>query len=247
MGWKETGKELCCTWDGQYRLKKIMSMFCGVMVILSSIFALLDIFDSAFNLLNTIQVLWNLVFGVLMLMHEFKLTTWITLRFGFLNGWFGRGMFYLFVGTIIMGKGKEGFWNTFSYFVGFCCIFIGAIELLFGFKCASLSDTAKADDMEAAQGSGLPTQPAAPEPAAKKANWFGGSRAPTGPTNEPTMTVNVTPGQVAGAAGWAANNAGTVAAVANAAAPVAAAGAGAAAANPFFGNQHLADGSSNRQ
>jgi len=244
MGMTDTAKELCCTWDGQYRLKKIMAMFCGVMVILSSVFALIDVFDTAFNLLNTIQTCWNLVFGVLMCMHEFKCSTWITLRFGFLNGWFGRGMFYLFVGTIIMGKGKDGFWNTFSYFVGFCCIFIGAIELLFGFKCAATSETAQAEDAEAAVANGPPaaqTGAAAPK---KSGGFFGGgARAQTSQAGAgPTLTV--TPGQVAGAANWAAQNPGTVASVANAAAPVAAAGGSAAASNPFFGNGHLAD---NRQ
>lgn len=67
--------EYCCSWDGQYRLKKLLAMFCGAMVILSSIFALLDVFNSAFDLLNTVQVCWNLLFGLLMLLHEFRMTT----------------------------------------------------------------------------------------------------------------------------------------------------------------------------
>ena len=75
MGVSDKAKELCCTWDGQYKLKKMLSLFCGTMVILSSIFSLLDVFDTAFNLLKTIKILWNMVFGVLMLLHEFKVTT----------------------------------------------------------------------------------------------------------------------------------------------------------------------------
>ncbi|KAL1524101.1 hypothetical protein AB1Y20_019011 [Prymnesium parvum] len=232
MGITATAKEFCCTWDGQYRLKKLLSMICGVLVILSSVFALLNIVESVFNPLQTIQTCWNILFGVLMLLHEFHMTSWITLRFGFLNGWFGRGMFYLFVGTIIMGKpDKQGFWNVFSYVVGFACIFIGAIELLFGFKCAT-SETAQADSDSATS-----QLHAANADAAKKKGWFGGGeRAPTAPTDNNAVTINVTPGQVASAAGWAANNASTVAAVANAAAPAA---PSTSAANPFFGNSHL--------
>ena len=163
--------------------------------------------------------------------------SWITLRFGFLNGWFGRGMFYLFVGTTVMGKGKDGFWKSFSYVVGAICLFIGAVELLFGFKCAE-SDLQQADEEAQRQRNAPPPAPvpAAQEPAKK--SWFGGgkSRAPT----EPTLTV--TPGQVAGAASWAAANPNTVATVANAAAPVAgaaASGGAASGSNPFFGNNHL--------
>merc|ERR1719198_167022 len=134
---------------------------------------------------------------------------------------------------------RNDFWNKFSYVVGSICLFIGAIELIFGFQCAALSDTAKAEEMEAGQpNTQNPAQPSEPP---KKGNWWGGGeRAKPAPT-EPSFTVNVTPGQVAQGANWAANNAGTVAAVANAAAPAApAAGAAAAgAANPFFGNNHL--------
>ena len=75
MGLQETGKELCCTWDGQYRPKTMLALFAGSMVILSSIFALIDVFDTAFNVLKTVQILWNVVFGVLMLFKEFKVTT----------------------------------------------------------------------------------------------------------------------------------------------------------------------------
>ena len=61
----------------------------------------------------------------------------------------------------------------------------------------------------------------------------GGSRA----AGEPTLSVNITPSQAAGAASWAANNAGTIAKVASAAQP--AASNAAASSNPFFGNNHL--------
>lgn len=120
-----------------------------------------------------------------------------------------------------MGRVKEGFWNVFSYVVGFCCLFIGAIELIFGFKCAS-SETARADASSAAP----------PQEPPKKAGWFG--RATTEPTDTAAVTVNITPAQAAGATTWVANNASTVAAVASAAAPV-------VADNPFFGNQHLSN------
>lgn len=75
MGLTSLCSEYCCSWDGQYRLKKLLATFCGAMVILSSIFALLDVFNTAFDLLNTVQVCWNVLFGLLMLLHEFRMTT----------------------------------------------------------------------------------------------------------------------------------------------------------------------------
>lgn len=136
-------------------------------------------------------------------------------------------MFYLFVGTIIMGKGNQNFWRSFSYVVGFCCLFIGAIELLFGFKCAT-SEAARAE-AASESGAGPPQNRNSGKP-----SWFSSDRATTQPTNNsgPSITVNVTPTDAANAAGWVANNPGTVAKAANA--------ASSASQNPFFGNSHLA-------
>lgn len=185
----------------------------------------------------------------------------IARNFGFLSHWFLRGCFFIFVGTNAMRtdeKTNEGE-VIFSLFAGFSCIFVGVVELLFGFKCAGPDD-----DVEAAGRAGS------------------GGRSQT----EPTLTVNLTPNQVstwhrhthvqrpfapfsselssrtshpaliltcrlvctrslptcssaqvAGAAGWAAANAGTVAKVANAASS-SGSSSNAHSDNPFFNNQH---------
>ena len=100
-----------------------------------------------------------------------------------------------------------------SLVAGFACCFVGVVELLFGFKCNGEGQ----GDVEA------------------------GNQNPraAGATSEPTLTVNLTPNQVAQGANWAAQNPGTVAAVGNAAAGAANASGG--GANPFFGNQHLSN------
>ena len=100
-----------------------------------------------------------------------------------------------------------------SLVAGFACCFVGVVELLFGFKC----NGEKEGDVE------------------------GGNQNPraAGATSEPTLTVNLTPNQVAQGANWAAQNPGTVAAVGYAAAGAANASGG--GANPFFGNQHLSN------
>ena len=126
------------------------------------------------------------------------------------------GCFYIFVGTNSMtwesgSNGEVTGGDILSLVAGFACCFVGVVELLFGFKCNGES----AGDVEG----GNQNQRAA------------------GATSEPTLTVNLTPNQVAQGANWAAQNPGTVAAVGNAAAGAAKASGG--ADNPFFGNQHL--------
>lgn len=166
--------------------------------------------------------------------RQLNWTKWITLRFGFLNGWFGRGMFFLFVGTNIItwGSGKGGVVtgaDVLSAFAGSACIFIGVVEILFGFKCGPSHSEGEDGGSEAA------AQPAAEGNKGKFRLGFGGKPKAEGGTGEPAFTVNVTPNQLAQGATFMANNAGTVAAAANATQG----GNSGAAANPFFGNAHL--------
>ena len=83
-------KWLFCSWEGIAKLKKVVNLVCGAGVILCSIFSLLDIFRSALDPIAVIRHLWNCLFGVLMIMLQLNWTEWITRRFGFLTGWFGR-------------------------------------------------------------------------------------------------------------------------------------------------------------
>lgn len=170
-----------------------------------------------FNILNCVRSIWNIIFGTLMIFLQLNWKAMINRNFGFLNHWFLRGAFYIFVGTNSMtwGTGSSGavtFWDYFSLVAGFACCFVGTVELVFGFKCAPENEGGDAES---------------------------GINPAQGGAGGPTLSVNLTPNQVAQGANWAANNPGTVAAVANAAGGAAAAAGGGGANNPFFGNAHL--------
>eukprot|EP00964_Phaeocystis_antarctica_P077913 scaffold48416_cov56-Phaeocystis_antarctica.AAC.3 len=177
-------------------------------------------------------------------------TEWITRRFGFLTGWFGRGMFYLFVGTNIMNPYTDNAGLvvlTFTF--GFACVFVGAVELIFGFKCAPSSADAEA--------------PRARTESAGPSISSGGPSA----SGEPTFNVTVTPSQAAALAARGGNPRGRggspackpelepqpqpdpdqalqgakLAASAGATLAPLAASAGGKPANPFLGNSHLSE------
>ena len=174
-------KWLFCTWKGIEKLKRVTNTVCGVGVILCSILSILNIFANFFDLLGFIRHLWNVLFGTLMILLQLNWTEWITRRFGFLTGWFGRGMFYLFVGTNIMDdKLSNAGLLILTFLFGFMCVFVGAIELIFGFKCAPSSGA----DAEA---------PRARTESAGPSISSGGPSA----SGEPTFNVTVTPSQAA--------------------------------------------------
>jgi len=159
-----------------------------------------------------------------MIFLQLKWVKMIKRNFGFLLHWFMRGVFYIFVGTNIMTtEGEDKGKDFFSVVVGLACIFVGVVELLFGFKCNPTAEDD--DDVEAAQGG--------TDKKDKKSKKGGGNSV------EPTITVNLTPNQIAQGASFAANNAGAVAAVANAAGAASGGGGGGGGDNPFFGNAHL--------
>lgn len=169
-----------------------------------------------FNILNCVRSIWNIIFGVLMIFLQLNWKQMINRNFGFLNHWFLRGCFYIFVGTNVMHPMVDGqeFQTWFSWLSGAAACFVGVVELMFGFKCAPESETS---DMETGKKGGLQN------------------------AQEPTLNVNITPNQIGQAANWAAQNPNTVAAVGGAVASGAQAAnnaGGGAAANPFFGNAH---------
>ena len=181
-------KWLFCTWKGIEKLKRVTNLVCGVGVILCAVLSILNIIASVFDLIGFIRQLWNGLFGALMIMLQLNWTEWITRRFGFLTGWFGRGMFYLFVGTNIMNPYTDNAGLvvlTFTF--GFACVFVGAVELIFGFKCAPSSADAEA--------------PRARTESAGPSISSGGPSA----SGEPTLNVTVTPSQAATLAGRGGN------------------------------------------
>jgi len=212
-------KELFCTWEGVGKLKRWTAFVCGALVITVSILTLLN----PFEILNYVRCFWNVVFGFLIIFLQLKWLKMIKRNFGFLLHWFMRGVFYIFVGTNIMTTdGKDKGKDFFSIVVGLACLFVGVVELLFGFKCNPQAEDD--DDVEAAQ-------------SGKEKKSTKGKKG--GNTVEPTITVNLTPNQIAQGASFAANNAGAVAAAATAAGAASSGGGGGGGNNPFFGNAHL--------
>ena len=168
------------------------------------------------QLLDIVRNIWNVIFGVLMVLLQLNWKKMITRNFGFLNNWVMRSLFYIFVGTNIMNTTKP--WLAFfTLTVGFSCIFVGAIEIIFGFQCAKVEE-------------------AADEEAGKKKP---GKNAVDPGGVEPVLTVNLNPNQLAAAGSWAASNAGTLAAAANASGG-GGGGGNPPSDNPFFGNAHAA-------
>ena len=88
-------KALLCTWKGIDTLKRFVAFGAGAGVLVSAVLSILNLFASLFDLIGFIRQLWNCLFGGLMILLQLQWVGWITRRFGFLAGWFGRGMFFL--------------------------------------------------------------------------------------------------------------------------------------------------------
>jgi len=97
-------KYYCCTLSGLLRLKLIVSIVVGLVVMIGSILSLLNIVAALVDPLGILRSAWNALFGFLILIAQpgwqriplcnKLLGRWIE-RFGFLNKWLGRGLFYL--------------------------------------------------------------------------------------------------------------------------------------------------------
>ena len=149
----EHAKEFCCncSWQKIGRVKNIVAALVGVLVLLSSLFSIVNIFTVLFEPLDFIRFVWNGLFGVLIVLLELNWVEWVTLRFGFLEGWFGRGMFFLYVGTVVMDPDASLSTALFSFVVGGGSIFVGCVELLVGFKCSPDGTLAAGQQRRAAQ------------------------------------------------------------------------------------------------
>jgi len=77
-------------------LKKSFSFIVGGCFIAISILSFL--FGGLINPVTAIRAIWNVIFGILIIMLQFGKLKWIITRFGFLGHWFGRALFYLFCG-----------------------------------------------------------------------------------------------------------------------------------------------------
>ena len=187
----------------------------GGLVIAISVANIVNIIE----IFNIVRNVWNVIFGLLMILLQLNWRKMITRNFGFLNNWMMRAMFYIFVGTNIMNPEGDTAWLT--YGIGGACMFVGIIEIAFGCGCAHVEKEENGDLEEGADG----------EEGSKKKKGRKGQTDPTGV--EPVLTVNLNPNQVAAAGSWAASNAGSLAAAAGSSG-----GGGGTSDNPFFGNAH---------
>eukprot|EP00310_Coccolithus_braarudii_P008424 CAMPEP_0183365092 /NCGR_PEP_ID=MMETSP0164_2-20130417/83360_1 /TAXON_ID=221442 /ORGANISM="Coccolithus pelagicus ssp braarudi, Strain PLY182g" /LENGTH=107 /DNA_ID=CAMNT_0025540545 /DNA_START=119 /DNA_END=439 /DNA_ORIENTATION=- len=91
-------KESC--WLKANRLKRVLAFCVGAAIIVASVFTLLSL-EKALDFLSHIRMFWNILFGVLIMLVNLGVVKWVGRCFGFLTGWFGFGMFYLFVGCSV--------------------------------------------------------------------------------------------------------------------------------------------------
>ena len=200
----------CCTWEGLDRLKRFVALCTGAGVLTASILTLLNPADSAFKPVSFVRSCWNAIFGLLMILVQFRgsrwsstrasppsrPTSWIKRRFGFMSGWFGRALFFFFVGTNIVEPDSPSTLTVMlTIVIGVACLCVGALELLFGFRCAERSDGSEGSSGSGKAGASEPSPSAnAPAKQSSFARVFGGtvcsSLAP--PPPHPT-TSHLTP------------------------------------------------------
>ena len=103
MAVKDTLKFYCCTLQGLLRLKLIIGLVLGLLIMLAAILTLINPV-ALINPFNYLRQVWNAVFGFLILAAQpgwqkipicSKILGRLVSRFGFLNHWLGRGLFYL--------------------------------------------------------------------------------------------------------------------------------------------------------
>ena len=103
MAIKDTLKFYCCTLQGLLRLKLIIGLILGILIMLAAILTLINPV-ALINPFNYLRQVWNAVFGFLILAAQpgwqkipicNKILGRFVARFGFLNQWLGRGLFYL--------------------------------------------------------------------------------------------------------------------------------------------------------
>jgi len=196
---------------------------------------------------------WNILFGVLMLMLQFGKTEWLIHRFGFMGHWVGRALFFLFCGTnILVVDGSSTCFICFiSWVIGGMCMFVGILEIVFGCRCEgenlSRNTSSQQGGQYAGQNAAMPPadQQQQQPPAAKKKSGFssvfssggsgggsggsGGSGAAINPALERARSANAERTATGGGASSEPSFQVTVGA------PAASGGSD----NPFFGNAHL--------
>jgi len=216
-------------WDAA---KRYAAMGAAIFVIACSVLSLVGCFLFAFALPlllpNFVSAVCNLVLGCLMLCVQFnRFGATVSKYFGFLDTRVGRGVFYLFIGSSLLGSAMQSFniLHILSFVAFGCCWFVGFCEL-----CGPASRHHVGDAML--------------DPASTPAGGASTHQPVSGGAADGSITINLTPAQMAAGANFVANNAesawsAAVRANATGGGASSSGGGGAASsaapANPFFG------------
>lgn len=83
--------------------------------------------------LRVVQLIWNLLFGLLIAIPHFTAFECLIVRVGFLRSWLGRGAFLLYVGTACLpADGARDGSKAISYFAVASAFLCGMLELISG-------------------------------------------------------------------------------------------------------------------
>jgi hypothetical protein len=102
---------------------KYGSIIIGILLFVMSFFGL---FLSVFNPKTFLLHFYSIIFGVLIIFGELG---WYKKLFGFLNTYFGRGLFEIFIGISIIFQDWSG--GILSKILGVFCLLFGIGQLLF--------------------------------------------------------------------------------------------------------------------
>jgi len=150
------------------RIKQFLAFFVGLAVISASVASIWDLFNYIFNWLRLVDYLWNALFGVLMVLWQLRWIQWLTKNFGFMTNWFGRGAFYLYVGSEVFDNDVDTWWvGAWSILVSCAAVFVGVMELTMGFQCSKYDDEDTERQMGEQMGEQMLPQEEAPPPPAK--------------------------------------------------------------------------------
>uniref|UniRef100_A0A7S4F9M0 Uncharacterized protein n=1 Tax=Chrysotila carterae TaxID=13221 RepID=A0A7S4F9M0_CHRCT len=163
-------------WD---MLKRTLGLGAACAFLTLTSLSLLNVVGLALNPPLLLRTVWNLLFGLLMLSLQLGCAERrISTYFGFLDGRFGRGLFYLFVGNNGLVSEGERFspLSILSYAVWAACWLVGCIEL-----CGPRSHLVSQDGNTNVNGGGGVTATGCASPLCA---------AQHGVNAEPSLTVN---------------------------------------------------------
>lgn len=102
---------------------RITNLVVAIMIIVAGI-----VFITWLSFLRIMLGVYEIVFGIWMVMFEVADICWLTKHVQFMFTWLGRGLFYIFVGCLTMGH------KTFGWVFGSIITLIGVIYVVLSFS-----------------------------------------------------------------------------------------------------------------